>query len=325
MERNSLWITLVSKDIKKNTIYKIIKRYENNGTIKRKPGSGRKPRIMTAILKKRLIREFNHKDGVSLRNAAKKYNCSHVYIWKTLKNNGINKRQKKRSPEYTEEQINKIRQNCGILYRKSRGKIFILDDEKYFTLSAPQMPGNNIYYTSNPFLTPPEVKLKFKKKFEAKLMLYIAISENGISKPYFRRSGLAINKDVYKNNCLNKILIPFIRQHHSNSNYLFWPDKASAHYALSVTNFLREKNIPFVEYNENPTNVPQCRPIEDFFGYLSQLVYKGGWKAKDTKQLKRRIKKCMKEIDFEKVQKSFSEIRQKLWICSKKGPYNLIH
>ena len=52
------------------------------------------------------------------------------------------------------------------------------------------------------------------------------ISEKGFSKPWFKPSGLAINEDVYQNECLKKILIPFLQKHH-----VFWPDKASSHYA----------------------------------------------------------------------------------------------
>lgn len=49
--------------------------------------------------------------------------------------------------------------------------------------------------------------------------------------------------------------------------------------------------MPFV-----PTNLPQCRPIEDIFGGLSSVVYEKGWKTKCTKQVKTRIRKSLKWI-----------------------------
>jgi hypothetical protein len=73
---------------------------------------------------------------------------------------------------------------------------FVLDDEKYFTLSAPQMPGNDSFYTSDPSSAPLSIKLKLKRKFEPKVMLYIAISPRGISKPYFQKGGLAVNQKI---------------------------------------------------------------------------------------------------------------------------------
>lgn len=143
---------------------------------------------------------------------------------------------------------------------------FILDDESYFPLSKSQVPGNDIYYTMNPKTTPPSVKFKFKKKFEAKVMLYIAVSDRGVSEPYFKPSGLAINQEIYQKECLAKILVPFIEKHHNDGNYVFWPDKASSHYAKKTIQFLNDAKIPFVPEERNPTNFPQCRPIEDFFG-----------------------------------------------------------
>ena len=43
------------------------------------------------------------------------------------------------------------------------------------------MPGYDIYYSSDKQNTPPIIKYKFKKKFERKVMLYIVVSDKGIS------------------------------------------------------------------------------------------------------------------------------------------------
>ena len=45
-------------------------------------------------------------------------------------------------------------------------------------------PGNDIYYSSDKQNTPPNKKYKFKKKFKRKVMLYIFVSDKGISQPY---------------------------------------------------------------------------------------------------------------------------------------------
>jgi hypothetical protein len=187
------------------------------------------------------------------------------------------------------------------------------------------MPGNENYYTSDPLTTPSNIKLKFKKKFEPKLMLYIVISENGISKPYFKPSGLAINQETYEKECLVKILIPFIKKYHFKDNYIFWPDKAPAHYSKKSIEFFNNNNIPFIPKDHNPTNLPQCHPIEDFFGILSQKVYQKGWKAKNIHQLQNRVKKCLKEVDLKDIQASFHSIKTKLQKCADKGPYSLVH
>ena len=71
---------------------------------------------------------------------------------------------------------------------------------------------------------------------------------------------------IYLNECIKKKrLVPFIKEHHFNDQYLFWPDLASSHYAKTVVTYFKEQKINFVEKEDNPPNVPECRPIEDFW------------------------------------------------------------
>lgn len=77
-------------------------------------------------------------------------------------------------------------------------------------------------------------------------MLYLADSPKGISEPFFKLNGLAINHKTYINQCLNTILDPFLYKNHKNDEIVFWPVKASSHYANAILEFLFNKNIYFV-------------------------------------------------------------------------------
>ena len=70
----------MAKNISKSTVYNVIQRAESDSRHERKKGTGRKPKIMTKKNIKRLNGMFDHKDGVSQRQAA----SSHQYIQKTL-------------------------------------------------------------------------------------------------------------------------------------------------------------------------------------------------------------------------------------------------
>ena len=72
-----------------------------------------------------------------------------------------------------------------------------------------------------------------------------------------------MNQYSYLKEFIQKRVIPFIRQYHEDNNYLLWPDQARAYYAKSVINFLNKNNVNFVCKNDNPINVPKCRPIEN--------------------------------------------------------------
>ncbi|CAH1100829.1 unnamed protein product [Psylliodes chrysocephalus] len=59
-----------------------------------------------------------------------------------------------------------------------------MDDEKYFTFANPEILGHSGFYTDNFNDCPDNVKFKAKAKFEDKIMVWCAISEAGVSRPY---------------------------------------------------------------------------------------------------------------------------------------------
>jgi hypothetical protein len=258
---------------------------------------------MTSNNIKKLKNMFDHKDGVSQRQAARLFNCSQKYISKTLKmKTGIRMRKKIKIPKRTDLQKSEAKTKCGRLYLKLRNKLCIMDDESYFTLNHANINGNNIFYTSNINNASSSIKFQPTAKFQKKLLVWICFSENGISKPFFLPSGLAINQKVYLEDCIKKKLIPFIEQNHQDGNYLFWPDLASSHYANSVISYLNQKSIKFVDKKDNPANLPECRPIENFWSILKGNVYKNNWQAENIDQLKRRINFCLKNINANVIQ-----------------------
>lgn len=150
---------------------------------------------------------------------------------------------------------------------------------------------SNVETTSN------EVKLKRKEKFEPKLLVWVALSPAGISRPYIVPSGQAINQDIYIEKCLRSRLIPFIQQHHKNEDIVFWPDLASSHYSTKVQDYLIENNVEFVDKERNIANAPELRPIEDFWSAIKRAVYDKCWEAENLEQLRKRIEYCFKHID----------------------------
>ena len=84
---------------------------------------------------------------------------------------------------------------------------------------------------------------------------------------------------------------------------MFWPDKGSSHYAKVVVNHLREESIHFVAKEDNPSNLPEARSIEDFWAILKTRVYANAWKAENTRQLTNRIKLCLRKMEPDLVQR----------------------
>ena len=67
----------------------------------------------------------------------------------------------------------------------------------------------------------------------------------------------------------------------------------------------------------NPSNMPQFRPIEDFFGALATKVYASmirikNWVAADVWALERRLRSCVAAFPVEVVQRLMKTTRKKL-------------
>ena len=91
-----------------------------------------------------------------------------------------------------------------------------MDDEKYFAFSCENYPGNDNYYTNDLSKCPDHIRFKGKDKYPKKLLMWIAISERGMSKPLFRKfSAVATNAYIYIDEWLNKRLLLFVHKHHS--------------------------------------------------------------------------------------------------------------
>ena len=118
------------------------------------------------------------------------------------------------------------------------------------------IPGRRFYHAADPKDIDYSVNTKPAFKFPKKFLIWQAIDENGnASSPYICTS--TMTGDVYLNECLNKRLIPFIKQYHEIESVFVWPDLASSHYSKEVIAYLREENVDFVQKQANPPNVPQ--------------------------------------------------------------------
>ena len=62
----------------------------------------------------------------------------------------------------------------------------------------------------------------------------------------------------------------------------------------------------------NPANVPEARAIEDFWALLKRDVYKDGWSAKTTNELKNRIAACVRNFDVKVVQRLAASTHRRL-------------
>ena len=77
-------------------------------------------------------------------------------------------------------------------------------------------------------------------------MVWICLSEDAVSETVFLARPNSINSEFYRENCIKGKLVEFIEQNHSQDDYIFWPDLASAHYAKDTVEFFEKLKILYV-------------------------------------------------------------------------------
>ena len=171
--------------------------------------------------------------GIGQRFLAATFDVNQSTISRTIKNKTqVDVFKKQEVPKYEKNQETRaVTAARRLVVKIFKDKSVVMDDEKYFSLSNTSTPGNDIFYTSDKSTAPNQIKYAMKKKFEEKVLVWIAISEEGLSKHYVHKSRIAISSDIYIRECLKKRLDPFVKEYHGDNNFVFWPDLASAHYS----------------------------------------------------------------------------------------------
>ena len=73
----------------------------------------------------------------------------------------------------------------------------------------------------------------------------------------------------------------------------------------------------------NPPNVPQTRPVGNFWVCLAQKVYEKGWEGKTEQLLIRRIESNMKEFGIHFVESLLEGVKVKVRSIDDNGVYAL--
>ena len=102
--------------------------------------------------------------------------------------------------KHIQQQLELMPNKCRKLKRSlaKEEKFVVIDDEKYVTF-LDNMHGNaGFYHATNK----PDVRSKCKGKFTPKVLVWLELSNKGVSAAYIgKTNGPEINVDVYRQNC----------------------------------------------------------------------------------------------------------------------------
>ena len=316
-----------AEGIPRRTVYDILKRFEDGVAAERKPGSGLN-KVLSIRKRENIIETAINEVGMSHRLIARKNGTTHPTVKKVLSEAEVKRKPRIKCPKSNEKQkktqrnrLDKLRKS---IFKAENQVIVVMDDESYFTTDGSDTNYNSFYYSHECMAAPEEVTHRSVGKFPKKVLVWMAISPKGRSEPYIVTSGNAVTAAVYIKECLPK-LKKFIDTYHRNDNYIFWPDLAPAHYAKDTIKAYEELNIKFVPKILNPPNVPQLRPIEDFWGILGRKLYQNGWTCDDIKELTKRILYLIRSTPIDSFRSLMEKVPAKLRKAANQGVFSVLH
>ena len=156
------------------TIYQIIERFEDGLPCENKARNGR-PSKLNKQQQQKLKGCTENTVGVSQRKLASKFSVSRLCIRRNLKKLGLKYYKRQHAPKYNQQQLEHMPNKCRKLRRSSakQEKFIVIDDEKYFTFSDDNIPGNAGFYSCNKQTSPSDVRFKCQGKFAPKLLVWL--------------------------------------------------------------------------------------------------------------------------------------------------------
>ena len=277
------------------TVSRVIQRFSQTKSIKRKSGGERKEAFKDIKLVRKLVYSFKNNPSLSLRERAKIYGFSHSFDAKVRNKHGFHSFKAQKVPNRSETQQKSARTHGRKLYDNFISKNFCIieDDETYIKYDHQQIPGA-VYYISK-YRGKADKKFKCTKhdKFAKKALIWQAICSCGIkSASYISQSTLS--GQIYVKECLQKRLLPLIKSH--NNKPVFSSDLASIHYCKLAMEWYKKNNVKFVAKTENLPNCQELRVIKKYWAIIKR-------KMKKTKKLCSNIKDI--KISFKKASNSF--------------------
>ena len=136
------------------------------------------------------------------------------------------------------------------------GGLICVMDENYVPADQDQVPERESYSELPGRPLDVDRKVKKKEKFSQKFLVWQTISSDGqVFEPFIMKGSM--KSEVCLGECVRRRLV--LKMSYSSQGL------ATIHYSNIVQNELKSRNVKFLPEEKNPPNLPQARPIENFW------------------------------------------------------------
>lgn len=315
----------LAENVPRRSIQSILKRFIDEDCIQFRKKSGRPRTINTKENQKRVRSSFINNPSKSVRNAGENLDIHYSSVHRIKQTLGMKTYTKKKKPKYIKNQELRARKGSKYIYNKvvpSGGNfICVIDDETYVPADPNQVPGKEFYSEIPGVQLDQSQKVIKKEKYYKKFLIWQAISSSGkLSLPYIQEG--AMKSNIYLKECIRKRLIPFVKSINAE-NVFFWPDLATIHYTKDVLEELEKNNIKYVPKQKNPPNLPQARPIENFWALTKREFKKSVKKQCTLRNFKINWSRISKRVVENHGKSLFTNWTKKLSKIYNKGVYHV--
>lgn len=295
----------------RKTVARVIKNYKCRFNVLRKPGSGRPEGFRSPRRVRKALSILKEKPNISNRQLSAKIDYGETMVRKIKKKTGLRSYKVQTVPDRNATQNANAVERAKLLKRLffKKNTCCIMDDETYVLCDFNQMPGQEYYTALGRGQVQERYRTKRKSKFPKKNLIWQAICSCGERSKFFITSG-TINSQIYKKECLQKRLLPFVLQH--NIPTFFWPDLASCHYSRDALEWYNANGVTFVPREANPPNSPELRPVERYWALGKRNLKKTKQEVKTIDQLKVKWTTASQKVTKETIKTLMGGIPEKL-------------
>ena len=290
--------------------------FQQNGTVKRAPGSGRKQIPSAKLL---VQSEIQDNPVSSVRQVSRKVGVSKTTVHRKLKFDLKLKPYKfNRCQQLTENHREQRLEFCRwIEERNIDVQKVIFTDEKFFVLHPnPNKQNTRIWSLKNPYLYEDSIKQGGKK-----VMAWAGIADGKILPLFWFDEGQSVNSDAYFH-VLEEHLWPAVRDEANSEQFYYQQDGATPHCSNKCMQFLQEKFPSRVISRRSdqpwPAHSPDLSPLDYWFwGEMQSIVY-----SKDPQtieELKQVVNEAASRITEEKIRKAVNNFYRRLQKCKENG------
>lgn len=305
----------IARDLEmpKSTVNNVLNRYKDTLSIERKTRTVKAKGTRDQELREKVLRSIKVNPGLSDNDRAKRYGTSKSTIRRIRIYAKLTSYRTIKYPNRSEKQQSIAKKRARRLYEQVLTKFngcIIMDDETYVKMDVKQLPGRTFYVAKMRGAVDDRYKyIKLDKFGKKKVLIWQAICSCGLkSRPFLTFS--TMTSEIYREECLEKRLLPFIRCHRSPVK--FWPDLASCHYSKTTVEWYSANSVDIVPKDMNPPNCPELRPIEQFWAITKQKLKKHGRSSNSKQNMEIKWNKVCAEVPRKVVQNLMHGVKKKV-------------